>query len=347
MKTLPLGRTGLEVSEICLGTMTWGSQNTAEEGHAQIERAREAGCTFMDTAEMYPVNPVTAETAGRTEEIVGEWFARTGRRDEWVVATKMVGPSQMLRDGRGITPEALPEAVHGSLRRLQTDRVDLYQFHWPNRGSYHFRQAWGYDPTGQDTGEARQHMADVMGALARLVEAGDILHFGLSNDTAWGTVGWGAAAERAGGPRVASVQNEYSLLCRLFDTDMAEAAHHEGVALLAYSPLAAGLLTGKYQGGAVPEGSRMATGGTGLGGRATPRAFEAVDAYLEVARRHGLDPVAMAIAFCRSRPVPTIPIVGATSVEQLDRALAAADLTLSPEVLEDIDRVHRAHPMPY
>ena len=346
MKTVPLGLGGPEVSEICLGTMTWGSQNTPDEAHAQIERALEAGCTVLDTAEMYPVNPVRPETAGRTEEIVGEWFARTGRRDDWVVATKMVGPSRTLRDGRGITPEALPEAVHGSLRRLRTDRIDLYQFHWPNRGSYHFRQSWSYDPTGQDRAEVRQHMADVSGALARLVEAGDILRFGLSNDTAWGTAAWNAAAERTGGPRVATIQNEYSLLCRLFDTDMAETAHHEGVTLLAFSPLAAGLLTGKYQGGAVPEGSRMSLNPE-LGGRRTDRAFEAVAAYLAVAERHGLDPVQMAIAFCRSRPVPTIPIVGATSVEQLDRALGAAGLALSDEVLEDIGATHRAHPMPY
>ena len=346
MKTIPLGRTGLEVSELCLGTMTWGTQNTLEEGHAQLDRAHEVGCRFLDTAEMYPVNPVRAETAGRTEEITGEWLARPGRRDEWVVATKIVGPSQTLRDGRGITPETLSEAVHGSLRRLQTDRIDLYQFHWPQRGSYHFRQNWAFDPTGQDTTEARQHMADVSGALARLVEAGDILHFGLSNDTAWGTMGWNAAAERTGGPRVASVQNEYSLLCRLYDTDMAEMAHHEGVTLLAFSPLAAGLLSGKYQGGAVPEDSRMSLNPE-MGGRKTPRAFEAVEAYLDVARRHGLDPVTMAIAFCRSRPFSTIPIVGATSVEQLDRSLAAAELTLSPEALEDIAAAHKAHPMPY
>ena len=346
MKTIPLGRDGPEVSEICLGTMTWGTQNTAPEAHAQIERAAEAGCTFMDTAEMYPVNPVRAETAGRTEAIVGDWFARTGRRDEWVLATKIAGPSQTLRDGRGITPETLPEAVHGSLRRLRTDRIDLYQLHWPQRGSYHFRQCWDYDPTGQDTASVRQHMADVSGALARLVEAGDILQFGLSNESAWGTVAWNAAAERTGGPRVASVQNEYSLLCRLYDTDMAETAHHEGAVLLAFSPLAAGLLTGKYRGGAVPEGSRMSLNPE-LGGRRTDRAFEAVAAYLGIAERHGLDPVGMAIAFCRSRPFPTIPIIGATDLEQLDRALGAAELTLSEDVLQDIAAAHNAHPMPY
>ena len=346
MKTIPLGRDGPEVSEICLGTMTWGTQNTLGEGHAQIERAAEVGCTFMDTAEMYPVNPVRPETMGRTEEIVGEWFARTGRRDEWVVATKMVGPSQMARDGRGIEPGTLRDAVHASLGRLRTDRIDLYQFHWPQRGSYHFRQNWSYDPTGQETAEARQHVADVSGALARLVGAGDILHFGLSNDTAWGTVQWNAAAERTGGPRVASVQNEYSLLCRLFDTDMAETIHHEGAVLLAYSPLAAGLLTGKYQGGAVPEGSRMSLNAE-LGGRRTPRAFEAVAAYLAIAERHGLDPVGMAIAFCRSRPFPVIPIVGATDLGQLDRGLGAAAVALPDAVLDEIAEAHKGHPMPY
>ena len=346
MRKVSLGRDGPEVSEICLGTMTWGRQNTPEEAHAQIERAAERGCTFMDAAEMYPVPP-EAETVGRTEEIVGEWFARTGRRDEWVVATKMTGSNGgMVRDGRGIEPGDLADAVHGSLRRLRTDRIDLYQLHWPDRGSYHFRQHWTYDPTGQDRAAVRQHMDDVMGALARLVEAGDVRHFGLSNESAWGTTRWIDAAERAGGPRVVSVQNEYSLLCRLFDTDLAETAHQEEVALLAFSPVATGLLTGKYQGGAVPEGSRM-TLNPELGGRRTPRVFEAVDAYLEVARRHGLDPVHLAIGFCLSRPVRTIPIVGATSVEQLDRALGAAGAPLPDAVLEDIDRAHRAHPKPY
>jgi aryl-alcohol dehydrogenase-like predicted oxidoreductase len=345
MRKVRLGRDGPEVSEICLGTMTWGSQNTAEEGHAQIERAAEAGCTFMDAAEMYPVNPVRAETVGRTEEIVGEWFAASGRRDDWVVATKMSGANGgFVRDGRGIEPEDLPAAVHGSLRRLRTDRIDLYQFHWPNRGSYHFRRAWSYDPTGQDRAGVRQHMEDVVGVLRGLVEAGDILHFGLSNDTAWGTVRWIDAAERGGGPRPVSVQNEYSLLCRLWDTDMAEMSHQEEVALLAFSPLGAGLLSGKYQGGAVPEGSRMAINGD-LGGRRTERVFPAVDAYLEVAGRHGLDPVHLAVGFCLSRPFPVVPIVGATDLEQLDRALSARPLP--QEVLDDVAGAHRAHPMPF
>ena len=346
MERMQLGRTGIEVSELCLGSMTWGSQNTEAEGHAQIDRALDAGIDFIDTAEMYPVNPVTSETVGETERIIGTRFAKSGRRDDVVIATKMTGPSEMVRDGRGIDCASLREAVEGSLRRLQTDVIDLYQFHWPNRGSYHFRQCWGYDPTGQDRAEVRANMDEVMGVLAELVQAGKIRAFGLSNDTAWGTMEWIAAADRVGGPRVATIQNEYSLLCRLFDTDLAELCHNEDVTLLAYSPLAAGLLTGKYQDGAVPPGSRMSRNGT-LGGRRTDRAFAAVAAYHEVARRHGLDPCRMALAWIRARPVSTIPILGATSLDQLERVLGAADLALPQEALDDIAAAHKAHPMPY
>ncbi len=185
-----------------------------------------------------------------------------------------------------------------------------------------------------------------MAVLAELVAEGKIRAFGLSNESAWGTMRWIDAAERAGGPRVATIQNEYSLLCRLFDTDLAETCHHEDVTLLAFSPLAAGLLSGKYQGGRIPEGSRMSRT-PDLGGRKTDRAFAAIDAYLEVARRHGLDPCRMALAWIRTRPVPTIPIFGATSMAQLETALGAADLTLGQEVLDEIAAVHKAHPMPY
>ena len=347
MERTELGRSGIEVSTYCLGTMTYGSQTGAEDAHRQMDMARDAGIDFLDTAEMYPVNPVRAETVGRTEEIVGEWFARTGRRGEWVVATKIAGPNPgFVREGAGISPEAVREAVDASLVRLRTDRIDLYQFHWPNRGSYHFRQNWGFDPSGQDTAEVADHMAAVMEALRALVAEGKIRAFGLSNDSAWGTVRWCDAAERAGGPRVAAVQNEYSLLCRLYDTDMAEAAHHEGATLLAYSPLAAGLLTGKYHGGEKPEGSRAAINGD-LGGRWTDRALAAAAAYGALARTHGLDPVHMALAFCRQRPFDCVPIVGATSAEQLERVLGAADVVLDEDVLKGIDALHRAHPMPY
>ena len=347
MQTRPLGRTGIEVSALCLGSMTWGSQNSLAEGHAQIDRALARGVNFIDTAEMYPVAPVRAETTGRTEEIIGEWFARTGRRGEVVLATKHSGAGfRHARGGTPISAETIPRAVEGSLRRLRTDHIDLYQFHWPNRGSYMFRQNWQYDPSGQDRAATLAHMEEALGALQREVERGRIRAFGLSNESAWGTAQWLRLAEAGYGPRAASIQNEYSLMCRLFDTDLAELSVNEEVGLLAFSPLAAGLLTGKYQGGAMPDGSRMAITGD-LGGRRVPRAFVAVDAYLAVAETHGLDPVQMALAWCLTRPFMCAAIFGATSMAQLDRALGAADVTLSAEVLADLDATHRAHPMPF
>ncbi len=347
MKKKPLGRTGMMVSELCLGSMTWGTQNTTEEGHAQIDMALERGINFVDTAEMYPVNPISAETTGRTEEIIGQWIAKSGRRDQIILATKHSGTGpKHIRGGVGMTADTVPEAVEGSLKRLQTDVIDLYQFHWPNRGSYMFRQNWKYDPSGQNRAETLAHMEETLGALQKEVDKGRIRAFGLSNESAWGTAQWLRVAEAAGHPRVASIQNEYSLMCRLYDTDLAELSVNEDVGLLAFSPLAAGFLTGKYQNGAVPEGSRMSLV-SNLGGRRGDRAYAAVDAYLEIARKHELDPAQMAIAWCNTRPFMCSAIFGATSLEQLDVALGAADITLSDEVLRDIDAAHRAHPMPY
>ena len=347
MERRKLGRTGIEVSALCLGSMTWGTQNTAEEGHAQIQRALEAGIDFIDTAEMYPVNPISAETIGRTEQIIGLWFERGGARQDIVLATKHSGEGMRhVRDGAPISSRTIRETVEGSLRRLQTDYIDLYQFHWPNRGSYMFRKNWTYDPTGPDPAEVRQNMDDCMGALQAEVDRGTIRAFGLSNESAWGTAQWLAAAQRTGGPRVASVQNEYSLLCRLYDTDMSELSVYEDVGLLAFSPLAAGLLTGKYQGGAVPDASRMSLN-PDMGGRKTDRAFAAVQAYLDIAARHGLDPAQMALAWCMTRPFMCSVIFGATSLDQLEVAIGAADVTLSDTVLDEITRAHRDHPMPY
>ncbi|WP_299654495.1 aldo/keto reductase [uncultured Tateyamaria sp.] len=347
MERRKLGRTGIEVSALCLGSMTWGTQNTTEEGHTQIDRALDAGIDFVDTAEMYPVNPISAETIGRTEQIIGMWFERGGARGDMVLATKHSGAGMRhVRDGAPISGDSIPQTVEGSLRRLQTDYIDLYQFHWPNRGSYMFRQNWTFDPSGQDPVAVRQNMDDCLGALQREVDRGTIRAFGLSNESAWGTSEWLAAADRTGGPRVASVQNEYSLMCRLYDTDMAELSVNEDVGLLSFSPLATGLLTGKYQGGVVPEGSRLSLS-PDLGGRKTPRAFEAVDAYLGVARTHDLDPSQMALAWCMTRPFMCSVIFGATTMDQLEVAIGAADLTLSDEVMADLDSVHRNHPMPY
>ena len=347
MKMNPLGRTGLEVSALCLGSMTWGTQNTEEEGHGQIDTALDHGINFIDTAEMYPVNPVSKETVGRSEEIIGSWFAKSGRREDVILATKHSGEGQkMVRDGAPISSKTIPETVEGSLRRLQTDYIDLYQFHWPNRGSYMFRKNWTFDPSGQDRAETIAHMEDALEALQKQVDKGNIRHFGLSNESAWGTSQWLRISEDRGLPRVASMQNEYSLMCRLYDTDMAEMSVNEDVGLLAFSPLAQGLLTGKYRGGAKPEGSRIEVNPT-LGGRVLDRAYEAVDAYVAVAEKHGLDPTQMALAWCETRPFMCSVIFGCTTQAQLMTAIGSDEVKLSDEVLEDIDKAHRAHPMPF
>ena len=347
MKMNPLGRTGLMVSELCLGSMTWGYQNTESEGHAQIDRALEAGVNFIDTAEMYPSNPDIGKFLGRTEDIIGTWHARTGRRGDYILATKHSGEGvKYARDGAPITAASIPAAIEGSLRRLKTDYIDLYQFHWPNRGSYMFRKNWTYDPTPADRAAVIANMEECLEALQREVDRGTIRYFGLSNESAWGTSQWLRLSEDKGLPRVQTMQNEYSLLCRLYDTDMAELSVYEDVGLIAFSPLGAGYLTGKYQGGAVPEGSRKGWTPT-MGGRQTPRVGAAVDAYLGIAARHGLDPVHMALAWCRTRLFMTSAIFGATNLDQLDRILGSVDVTLSDDVLAEIDAAHRAHPMPY
>ena len=317
-----LGRTGLKVSAICLGSMTWGTQNTTDEGHAQIDMALDRGVNFIDTAEMYPTNPLSKETQGDTERVIGEWVAKSGRRDEVIIATKVSGEGyKNVRDGAPISPETINQALENSLRSLQTDYVDLYQLHWPNRGSYMFRQNWTYDPTRQDRANTIAHMEEVLDCLNGHIKAGKIRHIGLSNESAWGTAQWLRLSEERGLPRMASIQNEYSLLCRLFDTDMAELAHNEDVGLLAFSPLACGMLSGKYKAGTnVPAGSRMSIG-SDLGGRVTDRVWPAIDAYLEIARETGLDATQLALAWCYTRPFMASAIIGATSLEQLELSL--------------------------
>jgi aryl-alcohol dehydrogenase-like predicted oxidoreductase len=346
MKTLSLGKTGLTVSELCLGTMTWGTQNTESEGHAQGDMALDAGVTFWDTAEMYPVNPVRAETVGRTEEIIGTWLAARGGRDRLVIATKVAGKGQIIRPGQPISGAILRTAVEASLKRLQTDYIDLYQLHWPNRGSYHFRQAWRYAPSGIDKVAETAGMTEILTTAQALVDEGKIRAIGLSNESVWGAARWLHLADTLGLPRMATVQNEYSLLCRQFDTDWAELSVIEDMPLLAFSPLATGLLSGKYAGDVIPEGSRRSLNAD-LSGRITAQVFPAVAAYLGVAARHGLDPCQMAIAFCRTRPFTTVPIIGATTLDQLRTNIGAAGVTLSREVLDAIAETHRAYPAPY
>lgn len=347
MKRIILGRTEIEVSEYCLGTMTFGTNTSEADAHRQLDMSLDFGIDFLDTAEMYPVNPVRKETVGVTEEIIGRWIAKSGRRNDYVIATKCAGENNsFVREGQLVNGAIIRQACEASLKRLQTNVIDLYQLHWPNRGSYHFRQIWNFNPSKQDRATTIQHMEDVMGTLKELVDEGKIRSFGLSNESAWGTAQWLAAGEKTGGPRVATIQNEYSALCRMpYDGDMAELGHNEDVTLLAFSPLATGFVTGKYLDGAMPKSSRHAIAGGSP--RQSSRLDDAVRAFLAVGSKYGIDPVHLAMAFCVQRPFPCIPIFGATTIAQLKHIAKGADLTLSDDILTDLGTAFRHHPMPF
>ncbi len=342
-----LGRTGEMVSELCLGTMTFGTQTPEHDAHRQIDMSLDSGINILDTAEIYPVNPVSRKTQGDSERFVGNWIAKSGRRADIMVATKVSGAGQrIVRDGAPISGETIRMAITNSLCSLKTDYIDIYQLHWPNRGSYMFRQNWNYDPTRQSRQETLDHVHNVLETMQDLVNEGKVRYFGLSNESTWGTAQWLRVSEEKSWPRVVTIQNEYSLLCRLYDTDLAELSHNEDVGLLAFSPLATGILTGKYQQGKTPRGSRKQFN-PDLGGRATDRAWKAVDAYQKVARRHGLDLTQMSLAWCRTRPFMASAIFGATSSGQLSHLLRSVDVGISPECQSDINNAHRQHPMPY
>lgn len=346
MQKTELGRTGLKASVYCLGTMTFGSETPESDAHRQMDIAWERGVNFLDAAEMYPVNPVTFETAGLTEEIVGRWIA-SRKPAECIVATKITGAGSVaVQDRAPITATRLRAAVEASLRRLQVESIDIYQLHWPNRGSYHFRKTWDYNPATQNRAETVAHMTEILNVAQDLVQAGKIRHFALSNETAWGTAMWLRLADAAGLPRVATIQNEYSLLCRYFDLDMAELCVNEDIPLLSYSSLAAGLLTGKYAGDVIPDDTRRMRNAD-LGGRITPRVFQAVVAYMAIAQEYGLDPVHMAYQWTRTRPFAVVPIVGARTAAQMEHLLNGVDVALSGDVLAAIEDAHRAHPLPF
>lgn len=347
MEYRKLGNTDVDVSVICLGTMTWGRQNTEEEGHAQMDMALDYGVNFFDTAEMYAVPP-TPDTYGKTEAIIGNWFSARKNRDKVFLASKIAGPG--LRWVRGgdyqIDKKNIHLALEESLKRLKTDYIDLYQLHWPNRGSYHFGQFWGYNPEPSNTHHVKENMLEVLETLQDFIRQGKIRHIGLSNETAWGTMKYLQLSEAKNLPRMVSIQNEYSLMYRLHEPDLAEISLREKIGLLAWSPLATGMLTGKYANGNVPEGSRW-TMLRKHNQRDTPEAHAAVDAYLDLARKNGLDPAQMALAFVNSRPFVTSNIIGATNLEQLKTNIESIHVKLSPEVLEGIARIRKKYPIPY
>ncbi|MES1940813.1 aldo/keto reductase [Salinisphaera sp. T5B8] len=344
MQYRKLGRSDIDVSRIALGTMTFGEQNTEDEAHRQIDYALDQGVNFIDAAEMYPVPP-KADTQGRTEEYIGSWLAASGRRDDVVLASKVTGRSKMdyLRDGfeTRLTPKQIRSALEASLDRLHTDYLDLYQVHWPDRATNTFGKR-GYVHNEDDDAVP---IEETLGELGRLVEEGKIRCVGLSNETPWGLMRYLRAAENENLPRVVSIQNPYSLLNRTFEIGLAECAEREDVRLLAYSPLAFGMLTGKYLDGAMPEGARL-TRWERFSRYTNARGQQATADYVALARKHGVDPAQMALAYVNSRSFLTSNIIGATTMEQLETNIASADIELSDELIQSIEAIHADNPNP-
>jgi aryl-alcohol dehydrogenase-like predicted oxidoreductase len=349
MQYSKLGSSGIDVSRVCLGTMTWGKQNSEAEGFEQMDYAVAQGINFFDTAEMYAVPP-TAETYGKTETIICNWFKNRGKRDDIILATKIAGPGQpWVRDGKAkIDGKNITAAIDASLQRLQTDYIDLYQLHWPNRPFPHFgkNHAGMIDFTAANTKREAENFLDVLQALDVAVKAGKIRHAGLSNDTPWGIMKYLQIAQEHGLPRMTSIQVEYNLLARTDDPYMAEVCAMEGVAYLPWSPLAQGMISGKYLNGARPEGARW-TIDHRAPWRDTEQANAAVKAYMDVAEKHGLDICQMALKFCDKQSFVTSTIIGATNMDQLKTDIAAFDLDLPAEVMKDIDKVYRQYPIPF
>lgn len=342
MEYRPLGRSGIEVSVVCLGTMTYGQQNTEAEAHRQLDRALELGVNFIDTAELYAIPP-RAETQGLTEQYIGTWLSRRKDRQQIIIATKASGHGDWvdyIRGGPCLDHRHLVEAVNDSLKRLRTDYIDLYQTHWPERQTNYFSKL-GYS-YGKPTGIP---IEETLRALDELVTSGKVRQIGVSNETPWGVSEHLRLAEREGWPRIASVQNPYSLLNRTFEIGLAEFSHRDAVGLLAYSPLAMGMLSGKYLNGRRPEAGRLT-----LFDRFTryssPQALAATHDYVGLAREAGLDPSQMALAFVNSRPFTTSTIIGATKLSQLETDIGSADLTLEPDLMERIEAIHNQSPNP-
>jgi len=348
MEYRTLGDTDVKVSLIGLGTMTWGEQNTEREAHEQIDYALDCGVTLIDAAEMYPVPP-RPETQGQTERFIGSWLAQhRAQRERIVLATKMTGPARQPHNPRHIRGEGnqfdrknLTEALDGSLERLQTDYVDLYQLHWPDRSTMTFgRNAYPWIDDAYTV-----PIEETLAVLADFVKAGKVRHIGVSNETPWGVAQFLRAAEKLGLPRIVSIQNPYSLLNRTFESGLSEFSHRDGVGLLAYSPLAFGWLSGKYEGGARPEGARI-TKFERFQRYSKPQAVAATSRYVALARELGLSPAQFALAFVNSRPFVTSNLIGATSVAQLKENIGSVDVRLSPEALAQIDALHEAQPNP-
>ncbi len=345
MEYRKLGRTDLRVSSICLGTMTWGNQNSESEAHEQLNFALEQGINFIDTAEMYAVPP-SAETCHKTEEYIGTWLEKSSDRDKIILATKIVGRAPnmtWLREGKSrFNRENIEAALDGSLKRLKTDYIDLYQLHWPDRITNFFGKL-NYVHVEKDEPVP---IAETLGVLGDMVQKGKIRHVGLSNETPWGVMSFLREAEKSNLPRPVSIQNPYSLLNRSYEIGLAEVSHREDIGLLAYSPLSFGVLTGKYANGAQPEGARLTLFGKHFKRYTNELATRAADEYIKLARENDLSPVQLALAYVTSRPFLTSNIIGATSMEQLKENIATHDLQLDKSVLKAVDKIHEQIPNP-
>ncbi len=345
MKYTPLGNTGIHVSTICLGTMTWGEQNTESEAHEQLNYAVEQGINFIDTAELYAI-PINKNTQGLTEQYIGTWL-KDQKREDLIIASKAAGPNpnalQHIRGGKGFSGKGfIEEAVNGSLKRLQTDYIDLYQLHWPERPTNFFGQL-GYTHASDDP------MTDfkyVLEELKKQIDAGKIRYIGLSNETPWGLMQYLKLADEFELPRVISNQDAYSLINRKFEVGMAEMAIRENCKLLAYSPLGGGILSGKYLGGKKPEGTRYTNWPNYFARYSHENTVKATQKYADLAKEHGLSLTQMALAFVNSREFLISNIVGATTMEQLKENIDSVHVTLSEEVLAEIEKIHLEFPNP-
>ena len=348
MQLKNLGQSELRVSSFCLGTMTFGESTSEKDGHVQMDLSIDAGINFFDTAEMYPTCPLRPETTGDTEVIIGNWIDKNrSKRSDIILATKISGIGyEAIRSGERINRDSIKVAIEGSLQKLKTDYVDLYQLHWPNRGSYHFRQNWNYNPSNQDTKKANENILEVLESLSEIQKEGKIRYIGLSNETCWGTIQFLKYLKNFPNLKLVSTQNEYSLLCRLYDLDMAEMSHHENISLLAYSPLAGGFLTGKYLDGSVPKNSRLSRVSS-LFGRINENSTLAVKEYVSLARSFNIEPVHMALAFCNQRPFMGSVIFGATDKLQLTKIINGLDIVLSDELLDELNKLYKKFPITY
>ena len=340
MKYRKLGNTNLKVSLICLGTMSFGEQNTEKDAHEQLSFALDHGVNFIDTAEMYAIPP-KEETQGLTEKYIGSWIKKNSIRDKYIIATKVAGPGmEYIRGGTSLSKEHVSKAIDASLKRLNTDYIDLYQVHWPERKSNYFGRL-GYIQS-DDVGIA---IEETLLALNDAVVSGKIRHIGISNETPWGTHEYLRLSEEKSLPKIQTIQNPYSLLNRIYEVGLAEMSFRENIGLLAYSPLGFGVLTGKYL-DSTPDKSRLGLFGEWFTRYSNQKCDEATSKYNEIARKHNISLCHMALAFVNTQPFVTSNIIGATTIDQLRENIESADIILSDEIIEEINMVHEQIPNP-